>query len=64
MQVDDGEDQVGARGGFILQLDPSLQRTQIVAQMRDAGGLDAREDDLRARDLAVRRQETAGATRA
>ena len=44
VQVDDRvEDAVGRRG-LILQLDPLSQGAQVVAQVGDAGGLDARED--------------------
>lgn len=46
VQVDDRVEDAVAGCSLILQLDPLSQGTQIVAQMRDAGGLDAREDGL------------------
>lgn len=45
VQVDDGEEQGCVGRGLILQADPLSQGAQVVAQVGDAGGLDAGEDD-------------------
>lgn len=45
VQVDDGEEELGARRARVLEADPLPQGAEVVAQVRRAGGLDAREDD-------------------
>jgi hypothetical protein len=47
VQVDNGEEQRGIGGRVVLQLHPLAQGAEIVAEMGDARGLDAREDDGR-----------------
>lgn len=47
MEVNDGVDQLGRGLLVALQIDPLPQSSDIVAQMRHSGGLDAGEDDAR-----------------
>lgn len=52
MQVNHGVVQLGgvvANIGSVLQLHPSLEGAEIIAEMRHAGWLDAGEDDGSAR---------------
>lgn len=47
VQVDDRVQQLGAGHCGVLQRHPAFERAEIVAEVRDAGGLDAGEDDSR-----------------
>jgi hypothetical protein len=44
VEIDYGKQQSCVCGGIVLQLNPLLQRAEIIPQMRDACGLDAGED--------------------
>jgi hypothetical protein len=46
VEVDGAEEQGRVMVGGVLETNPLLQRAEIVAQVRDAGRLDTREDDL------------------
>jgi len=46
VEVDDGEEESCIRGGGILHANPLLEGAEVVAEMGDACGLDAGEDDL------------------
>jgi hypothetical protein len=46
VEVDDAEEELGVGGGCVLHVFPLLQRAEVVAEVGDAGGLDAGEYDL------------------
>lgn len=46
VQVGDAEQQLRRGGGCVLQAFPLAQCAEVVAEVWDARGLDAREDDL------------------
>jgi len=47
VEVDDGEEECCIRGSSVLHANPLLEGAEVVAEMGDAGGLDAGEDYLR-----------------
>jgi len=47
VKIDDAEEEGCIRGSGILHANPLLEGAEVVAEVRDASGLDTGEDDLR-----------------